>query len=489
MPRAVTRDTATATAPSANALDDEIQSVFQASNHEMPPSSASSDPNVTECEYDINIPNYDRPTAPNVTYDNSSPTANDGIPDPDIDMIEGIGSVEMLTHILDDTIIVQVGGYVPGKKENSTEFCISRSPFELWIPKQHKDRIAEVFAAKRNGYIVKSQHPTTFTNLEYRMIGSDLFSVLKGAGVTSVRLYSFGMKASLNAGANFIQTLRCGDSACEISYDIAFTNPLPQDRPNVKITPLCRLNGANIRRKFGNFRIFNHSHTQVTQMTSCMGDGVHPKHSCPSFGSVDLQRFDSPTLLISENTTESDYSDQQQPNFTHPVGAEYTQRAKIYSTLHHAAKAVSRINPSECKSFKAAKEQLTTWGTFSKSKFMCMDHCLRFEISVKHPKQCDVHGNAQYLLYGIDLEEFFSHAWPTLKYLRKEVEVMWLSTTDLADDMFWISRAVSEYKDAFLPSALHFLNPFCKRAQRKLETHHRKFYGLVMASFGLWNEK
>ncbi len=423
----------------------------------------------------------------------------------DIDMIRGSGNLNMLRYILTPHSIINVGGHVEERADFRDMTCLVTSPFQIWIPDESKVEVFQQFFNFRKGYTAIAKKSHQFSVFQYNMIGTDLLRILQNANVTKVVLYSFGMKASLRAGTEFINVLRLGDRECEISYDIAAYQPIPDDvlsahvTPDnnavpTPVTPLTRLNKANITEKLGsNFEVINKPHTFATQITSCVGE--NPAHVIPTFGTWNLERV----CLDEDNDVDEGISNEEDseeydsessndtPGSTRILGSDKVLLCKAYSTLIHGIKAKSRSNPHKTTSSKSATHQVNTLLESSNSSFVLRNHFLRFELTVILPSHDEIAESISD--ESVNLDTYHRQVWGTMKFLMSEQETLWLSSVDVAYDMFMSCLAVTSYSKYFLPSALRYFNPFRRQHGTKMLDHERKYFSLVLANCGIHTDR
>ncbi len=411
----------------------------------------------------------------------------------DIDMIRGSGSLNMLKYFLTPNSIVNVGGFVEDRADFPHMTCLVTSPFQIWIPHESKQTVFQHFYNFRKGYAAIHQKPHLFSLLQYNMIGADLRHILESSNVTKVVFYTFGMKASLDQGTQFINFLRRGDNDCDISYDIAAYQPIPENimsayvRPTnntqpTPVTPLTRLNEANISEKLGSqFEVINKPHTFATQLTSSVGD--NPAHNVPTFGTFNVERTSY------EDSTEANGRESSVENSdSHRIfGSDKLLLCKAYSTLIHGTKVLSRFKPHKTTSAQSASNQVKTLLDLSNSSFVLRTHFLRFELTVRLPSHEEL---ADFISdNSIDLDKFHSHAWGPMMFLMTEQETLWLSSVDVAYDMYMSCLAVSSYSKYFLPPALRYLDFFHVRKGTSMLGHSRKFFSLVLANCGIHTDR
>lgn len=344
------------------------------------------------CPYDDRIPLV-RLSAPQSGSFQIGPHYNTSLSNVDIDMVSGRGPLSMLDHLLTSTSVNNVGGYVE-KQRFANMTCISKSPYELWIPSEEKKHFTAQFATFRKGYVIESSAHHMSFDLEFKMIGSDLLTTLKNASISEIIIYMYGMKASLEAGTEFMESLRLGNKDCVIDYDIALNVVPPPELISAghPVSPLTRLDATNVKKLGLDKCVENLPHTYSVQVAACAtnsqtnndnaGENDDPndslqKHAIPSYGSFNIESKGREQNVQSNLETPLPEADDM------VEGHEHFLRAKCYSTLHHGATAKTRVNASTSHTAPQAKNYVQTMSNLSLSKLVNSWHYLRIELSMK----------------------------------------------------------------------------------------------------------
>lgn len=323
---------------------------------------------------------------------------NTSLSNVDIDMVRGSGQLSMLDHFLTSTSINNVGGFVE-KQRYSEMTCISKHPYELWIPTTEKKLFTAQFAKFRKGYIIESAKEHMSFDLEFRMIGSDLMSALKDAHITQIVIYMYGMKASLKAGTELMEALRSGNKDCVIDYDIALNVVPPPEiiTANHPVSPLTRLDATNVKKLGLDKVVENLPHTYSVQVAACatnsQSDNVNAgenhdtndpiqKYAIPSYGSFNIETKSSREQRVNSNL------ETPRPEPDEMVeGHEHFLRGKCYSTIHHGATAKTRVDASTSHTATQAKNYVQNMRNLSLSTLVNSWHYLRIELSMRLHKR------------------------------------------------------------------------------------------------------